>query len=69
MRRARRPRALVVDDSPAFLRIVRAVLEDTTPPFEVEIAGSGTEAIARLNDSVFRAAPLDMLVLDLAYPT
>ena len=37
---------LVVDDSPDFLRVVRAVLEELDPPFAVYTVRTGGEAFA-----------------------
>lgn len=61
---------LVVDDNEGFLHIVRAALRDTTPPFAVHTAASGTEALAFLERRPpFADAPRPaFVVLDLRLP-
>jgi CheY-like chemotaxis protein len=42
------PPVLVVDDNPGFLRIMRSVCEQGTPPFAVHTVETGTDALAFL---------------------
>jgi DNA-binding response OmpR family regulator len=57
-----RARVLVVDDDPAVLPLMEAILEEE--PVTLEGAGSGGEALQRLEG----APPPDLLILDLMMP-
>ena len=55
---------LVVDDSPDFLRVVRAVLEEVEPPFAVYTVRTGGEALAFVDRRPpFVDAPRPALIL------
>jgi CheY-like chemotaxis protein len=64
------PPVLVVDDNPGFLRIMRSVFEQVTPPFAVHTVETGTDALAFLE----RRPPFDdaprpaFVVLDYRLP-
>jgi CheY-like chemotaxis protein len=73
---AARVPVLVVDDNEEFLRVARAVLDGSTPPFAVHTAETGTEALAFLERRPpFTDAPrpafvvLDFHLPDLSAPT
>lgn len=55
---------LVVDDNDGFLHSVHAALRETTPPFAVHTASSGSEALAFLEGRPWPA----FVVLDLRLP-
>jgi DNA-binding response OmpR family regulator len=55
-------RALIVDDDPSMQRFLDVVLRRAG--FEVELAGSGTQALARLHPSTPDEQPIDVVLLD-----
>lgn len=61
MNESRRPEILVVDDTPANLRVLAAVLEPAG--YRVRYAGSGDDALAAIAES----AP-DLVLLDVLMP-
>ena len=56
-----KPQLLVVDDQPQIIQFLRAALADEG--FDVEVAGTGAEAIARLGEVI-----PDLVLLDLHLP-
>jgi len=60
-------RALVVDDYPAALESLVAILRQMGCP-QVDAAASGTEALARLQAAKAQGAPYDLLLLDWMMP-
>ena len=56
------PRIMVVDDEPAFLHYMRAILEEES--YQVETASSGWEALRHLQTDL----PPDLVLLDLLMP-
>ena len=57
-------RILVVDDSIADVRLIRAaLLEHSTVPVEITVAPDGAEAI-----SLLESTPFDVVILDLSMP-
>ncbi|MFK8002035.1 MAG: protein kinase [Polyangiales bacterium] len=59
--RRRAPRALlVVDDDPAFVNLVRAVVEEVMPAVHVDSAGTGEEALVAARARHYNAIAIDL---------
>lgn len=56
-------RILIVDDDPRVLFVLRAALERTGDGYEIETAGNGREALAKLEGEVF-----DLVITDIRMP-
>ena len=57
-----RPRLLVVDDDPAFVRLMRAVLRGAGDPLELHSASDGVEALLRIGSELPHVVMLDLLL-------
>lgn len=56
-------RLLIAEDEDTLSYFLRRSLEDATPPFKVEVAGAGREALRRAAGSQF-----DVILVDLKLP-
>src|SRR4030042_6634156 len=54
---------LIAEDEDTLSYFLRRSLEDATPPFSVEVAGAGTEALRKAARSQF-----DLILVDLKLP-
>lgn len=59
---------LVVEDSPADVRLIREALKNATIPVQITVAHDGVEAMQYLHDSEQTAALPDLMLLDLNLP-
>jgi CheY-like chemotaxis protein len=59
---------LVVEDSPADVRLIREALKDAIVPVQITVARDGVEAMDYLHDSERAAALPDLMLLDLNLP-
>lgn len=59
---------LVVEDSPADVRLIREALKNASVPVQITVARDGVEAMAYLHDSERDAALPDLMLLDLNLP-
>jgi CheY-like chemotaxis protein len=56
-------RLLIAEDEDTLSYFLRQSLEDSTPPFRVEVAGAGREALKRVVGGQF-----DLIIVDLRLP-
>lgn len=56
-------RLLIAEDEDTLSYFLRQSLEDSTPPFRVEVAGAGGEALRRVAGGQF-----DLIIVDLRLP-
>jgi chemotaxis family two-component system response regulator Rcp1 len=59
---------LLVEDSPADVRLIREALKSATVPVHITVAQDGVEAMNYLHDSEQAAALPDLMLLDLNLP-
>lgn len=59
---------LVVEDSPADVRLIREALKNTTVPLQLTVAHDGVEAMQYLHESERMETLPDLMLLDLNLP-
>ena len=59
---------LVVEDSPADVRLIREALKGATMPVQITVARDGIEAMDYLHDSEGKPGGPDLMLLDLNMP-
>ncbi len=61
-------KVLVVEDSPADVRLIREALKSAEVPVQITVAKDGIEALEYLHDSEGKASRPDLVLLDLNMP-